>query len=150
MSRFEAPEPWASAMRERGFTHHDRPSMTRLANEAGIGVQTVINTVAGRTAPDVETLEALASALHLDPRLVAQWVGVQREERRPWVPPAEANLLSVKERRALDALIRAIAERTSEPDVQSAAIAVSGTQTARGRYEGAADVVDENVHHETP
>lgn len=112
MTRREAPEPWATAMRDRGLTHRDEPSMTRLAAEAGLGVQTVINLVMGLTRPTVETVAAVAEVLR-NPK-VWDWAGLRATEHEPWVPPAEANLLSRSERSALDALIRAVAERASE------------------------------------
>ena len=90
--------------------HAKRPSMRQLADAAGVNTQTVIDTVLGRVNPRHETVAAIATALRQDVRVIAEWVGQARSVRAPWNPPAEADQLTERQRRALDELIRAIAE----------------------------------------
>lgn len=107
--RQEVPEPWASAMVERGFVYANRPSLRALARAAGIpSSETVRALVHGLSSPSIETVDALADALG-QPRVeVARWVGESRATTRPFTLPPEASLLTTEEQDAVRDLIVAI------------------------------------------
>lgn len=122
VNRQTAPEPWATAMMEQGMSNRGLPSMNQLAKRSGVVVETVRQMIFGGRVPEVETVQAVANALRVDVRTVSKWVSQARSVREPWTPPAEAHLLTRKERDALDRLIRVMAERQGESDGTSAPI----------------------------
>lgn len=115
------PSSWDEALVAAGFTdpRNGRPSVNQLAIAAEIPQSTIAAAVAGRRVPKPETVERIASALGVDVRVVSGWVGQRRTERAPYKPPQEADLLTDRQRRAVDEIIRAIvAERASSNDNQ--------------------------------
>lgn len=56
------------------------------------------------------TVDAVAAALKMDPRTVAEWVGRARSERNPFKPHGDANLLTGEERKAVNQLIQLLAK----------------------------------------
>lgn len=120
MSSNEIPEPWASRLVAKGYTdprfRDDRPSMSALAADVGIHPSTVSSTINGRRAASAETVAALASALGDD---VAGWLGVA--VHGTWHPPAAANLLTPRQRRALEELIVSMTAERGEEHARSAA-----------------------------
>ncbi len=118
MSSIDEPwEPWASAMlavnavdpRTVGEGRTPRPSWTQLAELAGVSTTAVTNAVVRRTRnPRPEVVQAIASALRVQPDTVSGWIGLRSPVRGPWDPPQEAALLSPVERQALGDFIRAI------------------------------------------
>lgn len=82
--------------------------MTALAHKAGVGVETVRKLVYGASGSSSATIAAVAQALHRDVRTVARWAAEQRAVAEPFELPAEADLLTDKERRAIVQLVRAI------------------------------------------
>ena len=115
MSSQEVPEPWASRMVECGFTDprylDDRPSMTRLGERIGIHTTTISSAIHGRRRASAATVSALVEALGPD---VAGWLGAG--QAAAWTPPAEAALLTDRQRKAVEELIRAMAEQRQESD----------------------------------
>lgn len=117
--RREAPEPWATAMRDRGMLHGTRPSFSKLASEARphtrggtLTTQAVIDITTGKTQdPADDIVRALATALALPVEEVARWIGRPLEVGTPYVPPNGADRLSRKQRDALDHIIRVMIER---------------------------------------
>ena len=93
--------------------------MTRLAELAGLSVETVRQTLYGGRDPSPATVRALADALRLDVRRVSEWAGQARSVVESYKPPQEADLLTKRERKAINDLIRAITatrgERREEP-----------------------------------
>lgn len=115
----EVPEPWASAMLAKDFTHGARPSIRALARAAGINsAETVRQMIYGGRSPDPETVELVASALGMSPVEVSRWVQQERTTRKPYRVPSEIALLTEDEQDAISGLIKAIARprrtRTSE------------------------------------
>src|SRR5699024_780425 len=115
-------DQWTEAIIRAGYTdpryREDRPSFSRLAEAAGLHTTTVSRLVRGVGKPKPGVVEAVAAALGVDVRFVAEWVQQARTESRPYEPPAEVNLLTRREQDAVTELIRAIAareERTDEP-----------------------------------
>lgn len=108
------PKTWDGALVAAGFVNprNGDPSFNQLARAAGMPTSTVIDVSTGRTKPRPSTIKKIADALGLDVRVVSEWVGQKRTERGPYQPPAEADLLTDRQRKAVDEIIRAIvAER---------------------------------------
>lgn len=107
----EVPEPWASAMTAKDFTHGQRPSIRALSRAAGIGsAETVRQMIYGVRAPDPDTVERVASALGISPVEVSRWVQQERSTRKPFRLPAEVVFLTEPEQDAVSTLIKAIAK----------------------------------------
>lgn len=116
--RQEVPEPWASQMVRVGLTDRDRPSIRALARAAQTAtksnrpsVEAVRRMLHGIVASEPETIAAVAEALRLDVRTVSSWAGTARSVVEPYRPPAEADLLTPKQRKAVDQIIRAMTDR---------------------------------------
>jgi hypothetical protein len=102
------PNGWDEALIAAGFTDRRSgkgPSWTALAEAIGKHPSTLTAMRDGTRRTDQATIDAVAKALHLDPRLIAKWAGRARSETDPYVPPSEANLLDRDERDAVDRLI---------------------------------------------
>lgn len=132
------PATWEDALETAGLVdpRNGRPSFNQLAIRAGIAPSTITAIAAGRSKPSPATIQKIADALRLDVRIVGEWVGQARTERAPYTPPAEADLLTQRQRRAVDEIIRAIVadrEGTDEPDegtaVQDSTVADGATTT---------------------
>lgn len=103
---------WDVALIAAGFTDgrgSSRASWSALARAVGVHTSTLTAMRDGKKDTDQATVDAVAERLRLDPRTVAGWVGRARTERRPYQPPADANLLSSEERDAVDRLIELLA-----------------------------------------
>ncbi|WP_343993080.1 hypothetical protein [Terrabacter terrae] len=70
----------------------------------------------GMVSSEPETVAAVAEALRLDVRTVSDWAGAARSVIEPYRPPAEADLLTLKQRRAVDQIIRAMTDREESTD----------------------------------
>ena len=103
----KVPEPWASRMVARGFVRADgTPNVSTLARRAGVAVETARRAVLGIGHASPDTVARLVQ--ELGPQ-VHDWLG-QEVELGSYEPPREAALLTHRERRALDQLIRVMAE----------------------------------------
>lgn len=123
------PSGWDEALVNAGFvdSRTGKPSYNRLAKAVGVPQSTVSAVVTGKSRhPKPETVQRIADALRVDVRTVAAWVGQKRTEATPYAPPPEADLLTDRQRKAVDEIIRAIvAERASNPDATPPAVSVS-------------------------
>jgi len=103
----KVPEPWASRMVARGFVRADgNPNVSTLARRAGVAVETARRAVLGIGHASPDTVARLVQELGPE---VHDWLG-QEVELGSYEPPREAALLTQRERRALDQLIRVMAE----------------------------------------
>lgn len=100
----DIPEPWRSAM-EVAETY----SLNELSARTGVATSTISALVYGRKVSSEKTIAAVSDALGVAPRTTREWATLARGEDQPWVPPAEANRLSLRQRNALNELIRSIA-----------------------------------------
>lgn len=119
-----------------------RPSMRQLADRAGLAPETVRRLVFGYVDPDAETVNAVATALGRDVREVWAWVGDRRTVAEPYQPPAEADLLDERERKALDEVIRLLAaskRKAGEHGGDTAAIARPLRAIARGEEDDSSE-----------
>lgn len=109
----EIPEPWYSAMLARNFTHQTtgEPAVIHLAEKAGVSPTTVHRLIdgGGRQTVRPETIRKLAEALGVQPSVVGQWIGVAWGENADWSPPPEINLLTRRERQAVEEIIMCLA-----------------------------------------
>jgi hypothetical protein len=102
------PEPWASRMVARGFVRKDgTPNVSVLARRAGVAVETARRAVLGIGHASPETVARLVQQLGPE---VRDWLD-QEVDLGSYEPPREAARLTQRERRALNQLIRVMAER---------------------------------------
>lgn len=96
-------------MLNRGFTHHTtgEPAVVHLAAAAEVSPTTVHRLIdgGGRATVRPDTISRLAEALNVSPTEVGQWVGVAWSEASSWEPPPEVNLLTRRERQAVEEVI---------------------------------------------
>ena len=103
----DEPGDWESALISAGYVEGrgaNRASWRRLAQEVGVHQTTLKYMRTGERDTDQATVDAVAGALRLDPRTVAEWVGRARSERAPYVPPSDAHLLDHEEREVVEML----------------------------------------------
>lgn len=107
------PERWAARLVQRGYVDRrgtsGAPSLSALADACGTSTTTISNAITGRRTTSAEVVNALVKALGPD---VADWLGVPRPSA--WEPPAEASLLTDRQRKAVEEIIRAMTERREE------------------------------------
>lgn len=99
----DIPAPWREAMEKAGAY-----SLRDLAGRAGIGTSTVSDLIYGRKSSSEPTMQATADSLRLPVTTIREWAAAARGEAGPYQPPAVANRLTERQRRALDELIRSI------------------------------------------
>ncbi|UAK38339.1 helix-turn-helix transcriptional regulator [Gordonia bronchialis] len=131
MATREIPEPWFTALQRANLTSalSGEPAIAPLAEKAGIRASTIHNIIDGRTNPHgvrPSTVRAIADALGVKPATVQKWIG-GREWGAPkgWTPPPEAELLTLRERKAVEEIIRCFAANR--------VIAEEPKKTVRGR-----------------
>ena len=116
-------------MRQAGFVDPNvktvRASMRQLAAVAQVHTSTVAAMMFGDRAPKHATITAVAEALGVDVRTVAEQAGQTRTEREPYAMPDEVHLLSGRVQVAITQLIRAIAEERGHGGLNTAAIVTS-------------------------
>ena len=112
MARRDTPEPWKTLMERRGIG-----SLRHLARLADLSPATLSRAVHGDSVPNDETVRAVADALGIGLPDTYTLFGGESPDAAPYVPPAEANRLTARQRRAIDEMIRAItAGREDEDD----------------------------------
>jgi hypothetical protein len=100
----EMPEQWQQLAERKGI----RPTIRGIAEAAGVTASTVSRLIfQARTSPG--TVHAISTALGISTSDVLRYAGVPSGELGPWDPPREAHMLTGKQRKALDDLIRAVA-----------------------------------------
>lgn len=110
----EIPEEVAAAMVKAGAVdaRYGNASLSALGRAAGVHTTTVSKLIlrGERIAP--EKLDALAEALGVTPARLMEWCTGQRI--RPYSPPAVAETLDDRERKAVDEIIRLLAARKEQ------------------------------------
>lgn len=92
-----------------------------VAKKYDVGESTVIPYFSGKHGnPKDRVLVALAHELDLDVRDLRTAAGLPRGEREPYSPPESANLLSTRQRRAIDELINSFIETGERDGVEDA------------------------------
>ena len=124
-------------MRQAGFvdpnTKTPRASMRRLAEKANRHTSTITAMMFGDRAPKHATITAVAEALGVDVRTVAEQAGQTRTEREPYAMPDEVHLLSGRVQVAITQLIRAMAEERGHGGLNTAANARAGSNPVGGK-----------------
>lgn len=111
MSKNQPNGPWASAMIDVGAVNPripSQPSWRQLASMAGLATKTVIDAANGDVTATPDTLRAIAYALNVDVETVSAWISQERIVSSRYTPPAEAALLTDRQRKALTELIRSM------------------------------------------
>ncbi|WP_436702159.1 helix-turn-helix domain-containing protein [Nocardioides sp. BYT-33-1] len=100
---------WAKAMSKAKAVdpRNGRPSWNQLAEIAEVSTSTITAMVSGGRATSATTIRKVAGALGVSPEEVSRWLGRSRPVSDPYEPPAEADLLTPRQRKALTELIRA-------------------------------------------
>lgn len=113
----DIPAPWRDAMEKAGTY-----SLRDLAARAGVGTSTVSDLIYGRKLASERTMQAAADSLRLPITTIREWAATARGEVGPYQPPAVANRLTERQRRALDELIRSIVApvEPEPPDLSTA------------------------------
>lgn len=101
------PEEWGALLEDAGFG-----SIRSLAIASGVSQPAVSRLIfgAGRTSDD--TIASVAAALGVPPTTIFQLSGTSVTALGPYEPPAVSQRLSATQRKALDALIRAMVDDT--------------------------------------
>ena len=97
------PKKWQDAMDRAGLS-----SLRRLGDAVGAHASTISAMIYGDRETSPDTVAKVAEVLGVDVRTVSAWVGQARTVAEPYAPPAEASLLSRRQREAVDELIRAM------------------------------------------
>jgi len=95
-----------------------RPSWQEMTRRTGIHTTTLSRVAKGERRTRQEVVDRVAEELRLPPQTVNGWLGRTRTVGRPYVPPAEASLLSQEERDAVDRIIVLLALSKREPRLQ--------------------------------
>lgn len=91
------------------------PSNRQVARMAGISRGTVDNYLNGVVVrPTESVLQAFHTLLAIPIQDLRAVAGLPRGEAEPYAPPAEANLLTRRQRETLDAFIRAVVDERGE------------------------------------
>lgn len=100
----ELPDPWGPKLAPKGVH-----SYGDLAAAVGISKGTAYRLVTGKGSPTVETVQKVADFFFGgDLAAVYELRGSPRRGYGPWEPPAEAVLLTPKQREAVEAVIAAM------------------------------------------
>lgn len=122
MAKRKIPEPWYSAMERANLVSaiSGEPAVDPLAHKAGVAPSTIHNILDGRVTPGrvrAGTISAIADALGVKPATVQKWIGGREwGASAEWNLPAEAFLLTLRERKAVEELIRCLATNREEPE----------------------------------
>lgn len=141
MSKNQPRGPWASAMIDVGAVNPRIPSQAswrQLASMAGLATKTVIDAANGDATATPDTIRAIARALKVDVETVSSWISDERIVSSRYTPPAEAALLTDRQRKALTELIRSMVtdeQRAGEEHEQrSAPTTPAGSDPAKPNY----------------
>lgn len=93
--------------------------MSALARKSGVSTETVRQAMFGGRDTSPESVRSLADALGVDVRVVSEWVGQARAVAPAYTPPQEADLLTARERKAINELIRAITATRGDRHAQA-------------------------------
>lgn len=99
------PNHWARTMIDCGFTYRGEPSISRLADRAGLSVETTRRLIYGIGTPSAETVAKAKEALKGAP--VDSWIGIG-EVAEIYTGPTSSRLLDSRQRAALTELINSM------------------------------------------
>ena len=109
--RRELPELWDKILEGKGIS-----SLRHLARVTNLSPATLSRAVHGDSEPSDDTVRTVADALGLELPAAYKLFGDDSPEAAQYVPPAEANRLTTRQRRAIDDLIRAITAEREEDE----------------------------------
>lgn len=104
----EIPPRFAEAMVRAGAVNPrtGEPSLSALGRLAGLHTTTVSKFVLRGEPVGSDTLESISKALRVPSRDLLWWATGKPD--RPWYPPSGSEMLTARERRILDELVRTI------------------------------------------
>lgn len=108
MGRAEIPEPWATAMIQKGFVDASGHPMIRpLADAAGIHQASMGRVIKGEGKAYPRNVIKIARALGGSQEEVTSWIEktTPHGEAQTYTPPPAAHLLKASQRKALDRFI---------------------------------------------
>lgn len=103
-SNRELPAHWALFFEQKGIR-----SANHLAEITGIPGMTINRMVYGSTRTSPEILRRVAQALRVDDAVIYGLAGWP-QETQPWEPPAEAEAMTERQRKAVTDMIRAFVQ----------------------------------------
>ncbi|MCD4535684.1 hypothetical protein LRP67_16445 [Nocardioides sp. cx-169] len=106
----EVPETWAKVMKSKGFTHNDKPSVSRLAGATSLATETVRRMVFGIGTPEQRNVNEVADVLGVSRIRLNEWIGIARSVEETYEPPADADLMDHDQRKAVDRVIQLFVE----------------------------------------
>ena len=107
------PDHWVKAMKACGFTHRGQPSISKLADRAGLSIETTRRLIYGIGTPSAETVAKAKKALRGAP--VEEWVGMVTVHDI-YIGPTTSRLLDARQRAALTELINAMVAPVAETE----------------------------------
>lgn len=106
----ELPEPWRTAGEQKGLS-----SYRAIARASGAAVETVRMIISGKRRPSPATASKLAEAFGVPAAQIDAWSGIGAGGvHEPYYPPAAASRLTIRQRKALDEMIRAMTEHVPD------------------------------------
>lgn len=99
---------WDEALRAAGYVDQrsgKRGSWRGLSHEIGVHVTTLTSMARGERETDQAIVNKVADALGVDQLTIAEWIGRERTERRPFRPVDGADLMTKEEQAAINSLI---------------------------------------------
>lgn len=99
---------WDEALRAAGYVDQrsgKRGSWRGLSHEIGVHVTTLTSMARGERETDQAIVNKVADALGVDQLTIAEWIGRERTERRPFQPVDGADLMTKDEQAAINSLI---------------------------------------------
>lgn len=133
-------------------------SIARSARELGFSLNhdTAARYLRGdHGRPDEQTLVALGAVLDVPISQLRRAASLPSEQTEPYQPPAEASRLSRRQRRAVDEIIRAMLDPTTETpaapesDAQSGAVVRLGSKSGRPDDQSSLDKQSRAARHGT-
>lgn len=110
--RRDIPPQWVKLMETAGLT-----SMRQLATASGISHTAVARIIHGEGTPSDESIQQMAGTLRVAPADLYRMVGLATPtDAKRYEPPAESARLTVRQRRAVDEIIRLFAAATQADD----------------------------------
>ena len=113
----QPPEHWQLFMEQKGIR-----SIAHLAELTGVAGMTANRLVMGDAKTQPEILREIARALHVDDVVIYGLAGWPTTTK-PWEPPAEAEAMTDRQRKAVTEMIRAFVQPTldkAEADAEEA------------------------------
>lgn len=132
-ARLEAARDALSA--ERGH----RVSNRHIAEEAGVSPPTVDRMMRGVGRPSLQNVESVAAVLKVPLAEARRLAGYPAKVGGPYRPPEESRLLTIRQRKALDELIKSVVESSLDEAEPGPTVVAELSDVAIGSLEPEVD-----------